>query len=402
MVLLSKCFQNIICLALFFCLLTWILGVYTFFFTSRSNFNGICNSKKDSRLSALDIQTIIVTGGTGYIGSQMVVTLLDHKRYTIVVIDNLSRSTTKSLDKLMSYARELGVEQSLVFEKADVYDIDYMKRIFQKFRVDLVMHFAGNAYVGESVKYPELYFRNITMATCNLLSAMQHSGVNLMIYSSSCATYGNIATKDITECSVQIPISPYGFSKLLAEKSVEYYATAENSKLRAISLRYFNVIGADVNQRIGPFLILPEHKTYTRLVDAAVNFVMKDNSTKVTVYGDKYNTFDGTPVRDYIHVNDLVDAHVAAIDLLKHKKFDAFNIGLGKGYSVLQVLKSVERVSGTKIPYKVEKPRDGDAERLIASSKKFKDVTSWVPKLDSIDSMIQTSITWYRNIERDL
>lgn len=390
-----------ICFTTLFILLV-VLLLKTKFYTTLIKRKETCNpqiSKIDStlhKISSLNIKTLLVTGGAGYIGSHMVITLLDSKNWNIILVDNLSRSTKNSIHIIKSYAKKINKLNYLHIELIDISHYTSMVHIFKKYKVDIVMHFAGNAYVAESVKYPNLYYNNITFATSELLRAMNETNVNFLIYSSSCAVYGTMESNIITEHSSPNPISPYGLAKSMAENIIIQHALTGNLQFRAIILRYFNVIGSDTQGRIGPFWVLPAHKQYSRLVDVLLNSIFENQSKTVQIFGGSFNTKDGTSVRDYIHVNDLVNAHLAAIDLLKLNNIDIFNLGLGSGYSILDIIASVNRVTGSKVQYTINEARPGEAEILIASAEKFKKFTHWNPKITTIDEMIKTSLKWYK------
>ncbi len=190
-----------------------------------------CNINRDYEQKAnnfvLNVKTIMITGGAGFIGSHMVVTLLEKKQFTLIIVDNLSRSTQLSLKLIANYARKINESENLYVENVDISNYMEMTKLFQVYNVDLVMHFAGNAYVAESVKLPALYYQNITVATSELIRAMQDSSVNNLIYSSTCAVYGNVKTRFISECSVPSPVSPYGLAKWMAENAIEQQVTSQ-------------------------------------------------------------------------------------------------------------------------------------------------------------------------------
>lgn len=363
-----------------------------------------CNINRDYEPEAndlfLNVKTIMVTGGAGFIGSHMVVTLLEKKKFTLVIVDNLSRSTQLSLRLITDYARKINESENLHVEIADISNYVEMVRLFQMYHVDLVMHFAGNAYVAESVKLPALYYQNITVATSELIRAMQDSSVYNLIYSSTCAVYGHVKTKFISECSVPSPVSPYGLAKWMAENAIEQQVKSQGSKLRAVVLRYFNVVGADVQGRVGPLWVLPEHKLYARLIDNVIESASGGGHGVVDVYGNSHDTKDGTCIRDYIHVNDLVEAHLSAINLLEQHRFSVYNVGLGVGHSVLDVIHAVERVMGVNLNFTFKSARIGDAAKLVGSPRKFLGATNWRPKINSMDVMIKSSLNWNNQVKR--
>jgi len=326
----------------------------------------------------LDNKTILVTGGAGYIGLHFVkATLKASQSVNIIVVDNLV------------YGHEDLIRNFPVkFIKGDIGDEGLMRRVFQENQVDFVVHFAAYAYVGESVKDPIKYYENNVISSIILLKTMKEAGVSNIIFSSSCATYGLPESMPINEDVQQSPINPYGQTKLAIEKAIKDFHTAYG--LNYVILRYFNVAGADPENEIGE-----DHNPETHLIPLLLESIF-DPEQQITVFGDDYPTEDGTCIRDYIHVNDLVHAHILGIGyLLEGKGSNIFNVGLSSGYSVKEVIDLGKKVTGKDVSYKIGKRREGDPPVLIASSEKIKRVLGWEPKFH-LEDMLQHAWAWYQ------
>jgi len=320
---------------------------------------------------------ILITGGAGYIGSH-VNKMLYKKGYETLVIDNLV------------YGHREFVRWGK-FVLADLNDTEKLKQIFKNNPIKAVMHFAAFTYVGESVSDPRKYYVNNLKNTLNLLNIMLDFGINYFIFSSTCAIYGEPQEIPIPENHPQNPISPYGRTKFMIEKILEDYHHAYG--LRYISLRYFNAAGADPDGEIGEW-----HEPETHLIPLILD-VAVGNSENIKIFGTDYPTPDGTCIRDYIHVKDLTDAHILALEyLLATNKSDVFNLGTERGYSVKEVIKEVEKVTGKKIKTIAWKRRFGDPPVLIASSQKAKSILGWHPQFD-LKTTIETAWQWHQRLQ---
>lgn len=327
------------------------------------------------RAKQLNTQKIVlVTGGAGYIGSHVCKALKDHG-YDVVVFDNLS------------YGHREFVRWG-EFVEGDLLDISTLDTVFKKYRPSAVLHFAAFTYVGESVEDPSKYYRNNVVGTLNLLDAAKSYGVKYFIFSSTCATYGIPQTVPIPEDHPQMPINPYGETKLVMERMLRYYNDAYG--LKSVSLRYFNAAGADPDYEIGE-----DHQPETHLIPLVLDAAL-GRRPHITVFGTDYETPDGTCIRDYIHVADLADAHVRALEYLRNGgKTEAFNLGNGNGYSVKEVIDTAERVTGKKIPSKNGLRRKGDTPSLVGSCKKAMEILGWRPSYPDIETIIKHAWQWH-------
>lgn len=319
---------------------------------------------------------ILVTGGAGYIGSHAV-RRLKKAGFNTIVLDNLVFGHREFVDPA-----ELVV--------GDLSNIALLNKIFSKNRIDAVMHFAAYAYVGESVQNPSKYYHNNVGCTLSLLDAMIAHNVKKFVFSSTCATYGEPIEIPMTESHPQSPINPYGQTKLMVEKILRDYDTAYG--IKSVCLRYFNAAGADPEGGIGE-----DHTPETHLIplvlDAAAGI-----RPSITVFGHDYPTSDGTCIRDYIHVTDLADAHVLALRYITEKnKSDFFNLGNGNGFSVDQVIKSAEKITGRTIPVIRGERRAGDPAVLIGSSEKAHKILGWQSKFNDLDRIISTAWQWHQS-----
>jgi len=319
---------------------------------------------------------ILVTGGAGYIGSHYV--LYERVRGTEVVV----------LDNLVYGHPEAVIDAKFI--EGDVGDHGTLESIFRTYRVDAVVHFAAFASVGESVVHPERYYNNNVRATLNLLDTMRDFGVKHIVFSSSCATYGNPEYVPMDEAHPQRPINPYGESKYICEKMMSAYSHAHG--LRFASLRYFNAAGADPQGRIGESHD-PESHLIPIILQAAAG-----KRDKVSVFGDDYDTPDGTCIRDYIHILDLAQAHSLALERLQAgAESDYFNLGTETGYSVREVIDLCSSVTGKDIKTEIAARRPGDPPRLVASAKKAKSVLAWNPQYVHLKETIKTAWNWEQN-----
>ncbi len=321
--------------------------------------------------------TILVTGGAGYIGSH-VVKQLGERGERIVVLDNLIKGF-----------REAVTHGTLVV--GDTGDRDLVSRLLTEHGVDTIMHFAAHTIVPESVADPLKYYGNNTCNTRNLLECAQDAGVKHFIFSSTAAVYGMPSTERVSEDTPTAPINPYGTSKLMSEWMLRDLAAI--SDLRHVSLRYFNVAGSDPAGRIGQ-----STPGATLLTKVAVETVV-GKRPHVSIFGTDYPTPDGTGVRDYIHVSDLADAHVRALDYLRAGgDSTTLNCGYGHGYSVREILAMVREVSGVDFPVREEGRRPGDPAVLVAAADRIREVLGWEPKYDDLRLIVETALNWERKL----
>ncbi len=319
---------------------------------------------------------ILVTGGAGYIGSHYV--LYERARGSEVVV----------LDNLVYGHREAVIDAPLV--EGDLGDRALLDRVFTEYPIDAVVHFAAFAYVGESVTRPDKYYQNNVVNTLNLLDAMRDHHVRHFVFSSSCATYGNPVYVPMDERHPQAPINPYGESKFICEKIMQAYDRAFG--LRFTALRYFNAAGGDPEGRIGE-----SHDPETHLIPLILQ-AAQGRRDAVTVFGSDYDTPDGTCIRDYIHILDLAQAHSLALERMRAGGGSGFfNLGTETGYSVREVIRICEKVSGRPVPV-VEGPRrEGDPPRLVASAAKAKSELGWAPRYGDLEETITTAWNWEQN-----
>jgi len=317
--------------------------------------------------------TVLVTGGAGYVGSHACKALAA-AGYRPVVYDSLERGHR--------WAVKWGP-----LEQGDLLDADALKRALARHKPAAVMHFAAYAFVGESVSAPGLYYRNNVMGTLSLLEAMREAGIGTIVFSSTCATYGVPQTPLLAEDHPQAPINPYGATKLMVERILADYRAAYG--LRYAALRYFNAAGADPDGEIGEV-----HDPETHLIPLALK-AARGTGDPLTIFGDDYDTEDGTCIRDYIHVGDLADAHIRALErLLGHDETIALNLGTGTGVSVRRLVEAVERVTGRAVPHSYGPRRAGDPPVLVAATGKAKATLGWVPQQSDIETIIRNADAW--------
>lgn len=317
--------------------------------------------------------TVLVTGGAGYVGSHACKALAA-AGYRPVVYDSLERGHR--------WAVKWGP-----LEQGDLLDADALKRALARHKPAAVMHFAAYAFVGESVSAPGLYYRNNVMGTLSLLEAMREAGIGTIVFSSTCATYGVPQTPLLAEDHPQAPINPYGATKLMVERILADYRAAYG--LRYAALRYFNAAGADPDGEIGEV-----HDPETHLIPLALK-AARGTGDPLTIFGDDYDTEDGTCIRDYIHVGDLADAHIRALErLLGHDETIALNLGTGTGVSVRRLVEAVERVTGRAVPHSYGPRRAGDPPVLVAATGKAKATLGWEPRQSDIETIIRNADAW--------
>ncbi len=312
---------------------------------------------------------VLVVGGAGYIGSHAA-RVLQRKGYEVIGYDNLSTGF-----------RELAEGFELIV--GDISDSAKLAAVLR--RCDAVMHFAAHAYVGESVENPRKYFRNNVTGALALLDAVMESRVRKFIFSSTCAVYGNPVKVPITESNPRQPVNPYGATKLAFENALESYSHAYG--LRFVSFRYFNAAGADESGKIGE-----NHHPETHLIPLIFQAIQGKRAA-LEIFGDDYSTPDGTCVRDYIHVNDLADAHVLGLEYVSKAESAALNLGTGKGYSVHEVVAAVEKVTGHKVPTHIGPRRAGDPAELVADPSRAERSLNWKAKR-SLEEIIASAWKW--------
>ncbi len=318
---------------------------------------------------------ILVTGGAGYIGSHFVKYLLNRGK-EVVVFDNLSRGHREA------------VPEEVPFEKVDILDREGIRKSLSKYDIDAVVHFAAFAYVGESVENPGMYYENNVVGSFNLIDEITKAGIKKFVFSSTCSLYGNPDKVPISEDESVKPINPYAETKLTIEKILRDYDAAYELKYAA--LRYFNAAGADPEGVIGE-----SHDPEPHLIPIILNTALGLRE-KVFVFGDDYPTADGTAIRDYIHINDLADAHLRALNFLEKGESDIFNLGTGDGNSVMEMIKTSEKVTGKKINFEITGRRAGDPAVLVADNRKAKEVLGWTPKFN-LENIIETAWNWHKN-----
>jgi UDP-glucose-4-epimerase GalE len=319
---------------------------------------------------------ILVTGGAGYIGSHTVHLLREHG-HTVLVVDDLSRGHEKNI-------------HADRFERLNLMETDALANVLRG--VDAVIHFAAYIAVGESTQKPELYFTNNVSGSLSLLTAMDRAGVKRLVFSSTAAVYGTPERNPIVEDMPYAPLSPYGESKVMVEKILDWLG--EYKGLRSVCLRYFNACGAEPGSGLGE-----EHDPETHLIPLLFRAI--DTGEPVTIFGDDYPTSDGTCIRDYIHVSDLAEAHILAVEnLMNGADSNKFNAGTGNGQSVGEVLSAVERVTGHKVPHVVGPRRAGDPPALVANSDKLQQLLGWRPHYTSIEAIVETAWAYHADTRK--
>lgn len=323
---------------------------------------------------------ILVTGGAGYIGSFMVKKLLDLD-YSVVVIDSLERGHRNALDK------------RVIFIEGDLRSKEFITDILSTHRIDAVIHFAGYISMGESMENPEIYFENNSFATLNLLEAMVKQNVKHFIFSSTAGVYGNPHSVPIDESHMKVPTNPYGESKLMVEQMLKWYQKIHG--INFVALRYFNACGAALDGSLGE-----AHDPETHIIPNAIIAGLQNK--EFFLFGQDYKTPDGTCIRDYIHVLDLVQAHVLALNKISGEQGGFFyNVGTGKGYSNKEVLDIIKEITKIDLRIVVKEKRPGDADKLIADATRIQQDLGFTPEYSSLEMIVKTAWEWHkRNIEQ--
>jgi len=321
---------------------------------------------------------ILVTGGAGYVGSHCVRPLLE-AGHDVVVYDNLRQG------------HKGAVPAGLIVE-GDLTDAARLKAVFTARKFDAVMHFAALALVGESVEKPHIYYRNNVLGSFQLLEAMREAGVRRIVFSSTTATYGTPTVMPIAETTLQQPINPYGFSKLVVERMLGDYAAAYG--FGYATLRYFNAAGAAADGSIGE-----DHTPESHLIPIVLQVALGQRAS-VSIFGDDYPTPDGTCIRDYVHVEDLAAAHLAALARLEAGQGIKVNLGTGRGYSVREVIEACRKVTGHPIPATIGPRRPGDPPELVADARLARKLLDWTPKHTTIESIVESAWRWHRGHPR--
>ncbi|MBD5429557.1 UDP-glucose 4-epimerase GalE [Lactobacillus sp.] len=320
---------------------------------------------------------VLVIGGAGYIGSHAVRKLIEDGN-DVVVLDSLYTGHKKAVDPKAK------------FYQGDIEDTFLVSKVLRDEKIDAVMHFAAYSLVGESVKDPLKYYDNNVSGMISLLKAMNDVGVKYLVFSSSAATYGIPEKLPITEDTPLNPINPYGETKMMMEKIMNWADKANG--IKSIALRYFNVAGASSDGTIGE-----DHGPETHLIPNILKSAISGDGN-FTIFGNDYNTKDGTNVRDYVQVEDLIDAHILALQhVMKTNKSDVFNLGTAQGYSNLEILQAAKEVTGIDIPYTIGPGRGGDPDSLVADSTKARKILGWSPKYENVNDVIATAWKWHQN-----
>ncbi len=326
------------------------------------------------------MKNILIIGGAGYIGRQ-IVNLLNKKKYKIFVIDNLSTTKKNYLNKKIN------------FFKVSILNKNKLKKLFKKYHFNTVIHLAAKCVVSESEKYPQKYYATNVIGTKNIIECSKKYRVQNFIFSSSCSVFSN-KTKIVKENSSKNPISYYGKTKLIAEKLIK--KKFNKSNIKYIILRYFNVVGADKKNKIGE--IGNKDRLFNNISKKIIG-----NEKNINIYGGDYKTNDGTCIRDYIHVYDLANIHIKCLEKIKKiKKSTDLNCSYGKGYSVLEIAKTFQKLFNKKIKISFRKRRIGDMKEIVASNKKLNKFINWTPKFNNLNKMVTSTFTWNRYLEKIL
>tara|TARA_B100000963_G_scaffold356707_1_gene377374 strand:+ start:1045 stop:2022 length:978 start_codon:yes stop_codon:yes gene_type:complete len=319
---------------------------------------------------------LLITGGAGYIGSHMVRYAQD-MNHDVVVLDNFSTG------------HRWAVKDCEIID-IDLINFDGLSKKLKGFHFDGVIHFAAKSLVGESIKRPDLYFNNNVIGTLNLINVMLNNNINNLVFSSTAAVYGNPESNRIHESHIKNPINPYGKSKLIIENMLSDICIAYD--FNATCLRYFNAAGAHLSTEIGE-----AHEPETHLIPNILKSILSDEE-QLKIFGDDYDTPDGTCIRDYIHVMDLVEAHLLSLE--KINNFLCFNLGNGNGFSIKEVINACSNITGKKVDYLIQDRRDGDPAILVADSSQAKDYLKWEPKFNNLEDIIQSAWNWHSSSDK--
>lgn len=333
---------------------------------------------------------IMVSGGAGYIGSHAVQRLL-RDGHDVIAVDNLKRGHAEPMALLSECGDSKG---NLTFVQTDVADRPLIERLLREHEVDTIMHFAALAYVGESVTDPLAYYRANTASALGLIEAAHEAGVNKFVFSSTCATYGEPEVVPIAETTPQSPINPYGWSKLHVEHMLRDYASAcrtSGNDFGFAALRYFNVAGSDRTGLIGE-----DHDPETHLIPVVLD-AARGKRESVTIFGTDYDTPDGTCIRDYIHVEDLVDAHIAVMRAIQPNDQRFYNLGIGRGYSVREIIDAVVRVTGVDVKVVEGARRAGDPPQLFADPSRIANEIGWKASITDLDEIVASAWRWFQS-----
>lgn len=323
---------------------------------------------------------ILITGGAGYIGRQ-IINLIDKKKFNIVVVDNLNTTKKNYLPK------------NIKVEKINILNKKKLEKLFSIYNFDGVIHLAAKCVVSESQKYPDIYYETNIIGTKNIIRYSKKFKVKHFIFSSSCSIYGN-SDGIVKENNKKKPVSYYGKTKLIGENLIK--RSFKNTKIKFVILRYFNVVGADLRNKIGE--IGDKDRLFNNISKKVIN-----KNFNINIYGNDYKTKDGTCIRDYMHVYDLAKIHLICLKKFKHiRKSLELNCSYGKGYSVLDIVKSFEKIAKRKINLIYKERRNGDTEKVIASNKKLNQFIKWKPKFDKLDSMVSTTFLWNKYLNKNL
>jgi len=338
------------------------------------------------------MKTILITGGAGYIGTHTVVELLKNPEYDVIIVDNFSNSNPLILNRLY----EITGKPIKIYHKDCREQMD---DILSEHKVDSIIHFAAFKSVGESVENPIQYYDNNINSLLNMLDKAKYFGIKNFVFSSSCSLYGNLKELPATEISpLSEPESPYAYTKLIGERILQAFSKV-NPEIKIISLRYFNPVGAHESGLIGESPINKPNNILPVICNSA------ETGEEMMVFGDDYDTRDGSCIRDYVHVSDIANAHVLSVEHLfsdKSKSYDVFNLGLGsdnrfekEGLTVLEIIKSFEEVNGVKVNYKISGRREGDVEKIYSNSVKAREI-GWRPKRE-VNEMVSSAWKWHKN-----
>ncbi|WP_345988044.1 UDP-glucose 4-epimerase GalE [Sulfurimonas sp. HSL1-2] len=344
---------------------------------------------------------VLVTGGAGYIGSHVVKQLLEETNHDVCILDNLSTGHLETVETLETIAREAG-RGALRFYKMDLADFKAVAKLFMIEKFDAVMHFAASSIVSESVANPLKYYMNNTVNTAHLVSCCTEAGIGKFIFSSTAAVYGEPQEVPVKETTSTEPINPYGMSKLMSETVIRDTAVV-NDHFDYVILRYFNVSGADVMASDAVPRIGEWHEPETHLIPLVVKTALGKRDS-ITVYGEDYDTEDGTCVRDYLHVEDLAAAHLRALEYLglplaQGDEPNIFNVGYGHGFSVSQVIETVKKVSSVDFAVEKGKRRAGDPALLIADNQRIENVLKWYARYDDLALICKSALAWEGKID---